>query len=629
MPRPYWCNHTKTNTMNHPWNFSTYYFSKLMQRLFWSLLGVFLVWVVNSVWYKPFDIDHFYARLLVQYALEIPEELSKAGFFESYGIKFHNDELSLPPDEVKRNAEIAETLEMLVSYKRASQTPSQLLSTDILHRELENRMISNSFALHDNPINHLDGVHLEFPNFMIRFHRIDNLHDAEQYIARLSKFHIKIDSLLVNMKIREEEGLLPPKIVIEKSLEQLREFIQPTTRENILFLDFQTKVRNVEVLTADAKHELFYEANMMLTDVIYPSYQKLIDYYEKVLQQAPEQIGIERFMDGVGYYHFLMNKYTEMDEGDIIENELIEKADEEVRYAQAGIRRVMNRLALDSEVPVGKHMAMLLSDTNSRYSDSDNGRENCLQDIENLYDTAQKKLAWQFYKLPTAKLYVRRMPLFKEKYAPLYEYMPVKLSGSRYAISYVNLRHIDYVHRFMTPATVYMELMPGNHFRSATQRERSDLPSFRRLIRFHAHAEGWKMYALKMAEEQELFKNDNELLGKYYLELLYAVSMRTDIGIHHQQWTRTQAYEYFVQQTGMHNEEAYRRIDEIIIYPAKSWAYFTGRNKILELRTRAMRQLVSKYNPKEFHQIIVGKGLMPLDLLEIQVENYIAERKQR
>jgi len=612
--------------MNNLSNYLRLNVSKLMRRLFWSILGVGLVWGINSIWYKPFDIDHFYERLLIQYALEIPEDLTKAGFFEYYGLKFHNDELNLPANEEQRIQGITENLDMLVSYKRTQQTGSQLLSTDILHRELETRMISHVFAFHDYPMNHLNGIHLEFPNFMIRFHRINNLYDAEQYIERLSKFNIKIDKFLENMVLRQERGLLPPKIIIQQSLEQLREFIRPDTRQSLLFLDFQTKVEQVEVLTADARHELFYEANTMLTDVVYPSYQKLIEYYETILPEAPEEVGVWRFPDGMPYYHFLLKKYAETDEGDLVEEELIEIAKDEVHFAKAGIRRVLN---LDREASVGEYMDKILSDTVSRYSDTQAGREHCLQDIEKLCETAQQKLGSQFQYFPKAKLYVRRMPLFKEKYAPLYEYMPVKLNGSKYAISYVNLRHIDYVHRFMTPATVFMELMPGNHLRSATQRERADLPSFRRLIRFPAHAEGWKMYALKLAEEQRFFKNDEELLGKYYLELLHAVSMRADIGIHYEQWSRQRAYAYFVEKTGMHDEEAYRRIDEIIVYPGRAWAYFTGRNKILELRTKAMRELVSQYNSKEFHTIIMGKGLMPLDLLEIEVENYIRQKKGR
>lgn len=614
--------------MNHPWTPSRFYLSKLIKRLFWSFLGIVLIWLVNIIFYKPFNIDHFYERLLMQYALELPEELTKAGFFEHYGIKFHNDELDFPPQISKRMSDIAQNLEMLVSYKRASQTSSQLLSTDILHRELERQMIAYSFYYYDNPLNHLHGVHLEFPNFMMRFHTIENLNDAEKYIDRLSNFDIKIDSLLVGMQIRQDMDLLPPRIVIEKSLEQMREFVRPKIQENLLFVDFKHKTNRVESLTADAKNELYYQVNTMLTDVIYPSYFKLIGYYEEILPQASNKIGVERHISGIPYYHFLMKQYAEMDEGDIIEDELIATAEKELQRAKRGIRKIMHELALDSAISIGKHMTRILSDTSSRYSDSSDGRKNCLRSIGNLFHAASKKLTTQFYRQPQARLYVRRMPLFKEKYAPLYEYMPVKLNGRRYAVSYVNLRHIDYVHRFMTPATVYMELMPGNHFRSATQRERSEMPSFRRLIQFHAHTEGWKMYALQLAEEQKLFQNTKELLGKYYLELLYAVSMRVDIGIHYEQWTREKSYQYFVQQTGMLDDEAYRQIDEIIVYPAKAWAYYMGRNKILELRSKAMNKLKRRYNPKDFHQALLEKGSMPLDLLTTEIESYISDKSQ-
>lgn len=601
---------------------------KLLKYTFWTLFSMAFLWVINTIWYKPFNIDHFYERWLWQLALKNPEQLTKAHFLEYYGIKFHNAEIDLPEDHEKAFKDLSKNLEMLNSYKRAEQSESQILSTTILGRYLENELLQEPYLNHNYPINHLNGVQIDFPDFMLSYHRIKDISDAEKYVIRVSKLNEKIDKIISNLTIRHDLGFVPPKYMLDIMLVQINNFLTKNTKDNILYLDFVNKVDKIEILPEQAKEELYFGLNSMIEDVVYPSYTKLSDYLSSLSESANDDVGIWRFPDSESYYASRITFYTNQDGGLI--DELHEQALKELQKTVEKIKPLMLAEGLPAnDTLVGSGYAVLLNNKEQLYADDEKGRELFLKDFEKLL----KKSDTLLYKLvrikPNSGIEICRMPIFKETYSPLFVYDPITLKGDSTAFFYVNLRHISYIRKFLMPAWLCSELLLGKHLQQSKQREMLDVPNFRKLISFSAYQEGWIAYSLEVAEELGFFRNNLSLLGKYHLDLLKVASLVIDSGIHYKHWTREQSMDYLKNISGLSKDECARIVDEIIIYPGQAWAYRAGLNKINELREKAQIEIAENFDLRRFHEIILQNGALPLDVLSKEVDKHIEKFKPK
>jgi len=589
---------------------------KIFVRIFWAVLATHSVWIVNTVWYKPFDIEHFYERVFVEFSLQNPEELTKSGILEKYGVKLHNASLTPLPDLEKRNQEVIQNLDMLMSYKRSEQSKTQLLSTEILKRELESYIISYSYASYDYPVNHINGIHLSFPEFMIANHQIQTIYDARQYLDRLMDSGKKMQQVFKNLETNQETGKIPPSYIAQNICQQIKRFETPDVRNNILYLDFVNKVKKTEMIPKKNHSELFFDARSILSDIVYPHYDSLNMYFEKIAQTGGQDIGVWRFEDGEGYYTTQLRFYTNTDE--IFAEDLSERANREVSRIEKNMRKITTQLGYSEELEIGKIMQQILANPSFRYQNSPTGVDSCLSDLRYFYQKAQKEVG-KYLTQPKTSLKISRLPIYKENYAPLFAYKPVSLGSEKSAQFQVNLREASNFHKFLLPAMVAEELIPGKHLQLSIQRE-IDRPTFRKTIQFQAYTDGWATYALYLADEHQFFKDPYHQLGRWQLELLKAVALQVDNGIHYKQWTKEYAVEFVQQKTGIDTNEATRIVDEVVVYPAKAWAYLVGLEKIRLAKQRFLKKVGKKFTVRKFHQIILEEGAMPIDLLAQRID---------
>ena len=220
------------------------------------------------------------------------------------------------------------------------------------------------------------------------------------------------------------------------------------------------------------------------------------------------------------------------------------------------------------------------------------------------------------------------MPVFKEATGPGAYYEGPAMDGTRPGIFYANLRDMNEVAKWGMPTLAYHEGVPGHHFQIATARELTGLPQFRKLIPFTAYTEGWALYAEWLAKDAGWYEGDPfGDLGRLQAELFRAVRLVVDTGIHAQRWTREQAIAYMREHTGMGEKEVTSEIERYIVSPGQACAYKVGMLKIRELRTRAEQELGGKFDLKEFHDVVLKNGALPLEILEQQVNEYIAAKK--
>ncbi len=207
---------------------------------------------------------------------------------------------------------------------------------------------------------------------------------------------------------------------------------------------------------------------------------------------------------------------------------------------------------------------------------------------------------------------VKRIPEFKEETAPLAYYRPPAMDGSRPGIFYVNLRDIKELPKFSMRTLVYHEGTPGHHFQLAVAQEIEGVPTFRKILPFTAYTEGWGLYAELLAWELGYQKDPYNNLGRLQDELLRAVRLVVDTGIHYKKWTREATIEYMLTNTGTPEGEVISEVERYIVIPGQACAYKIGMLKILELREKAKNQLGDQFDLAEFHDAVLKNGAMPL-----------------
>jgi uncharacterized protein (DUF885 family) len=273
----------------------------------------------------------------------------------------------------------------------------------------------------------------------------------------------------------------------------------------------------------------------------------------------------------------------------------------------------------------GEWLQKLGKDPRFLYANTAEGRTAALAEFNRILAESLERSRQFVGLLPKARLEVRRIPEFKEATAPGAYYQRPAFDGSRPGVFYANLRDMAEVPKFGMKTLSYHEGIPGHHFQIAIAQELKGLPTFRSLLPFTAYTEGWALYAERFAVEMGLYQGDPYgSLGRLQDEMLRAVRLVVDTGIHYKHWTREQAIRYMVEKTGYVEASAVSEIERYIVAPGQACAYKVGMLKILELRARAEKELGPKFSLKEFHDTVLRHGAVPLDLLEDLVNEWIA-----
>ncbi len=261
-----------------------------------------------------------------------------------------------------------------------------------------------------------------------------------------------------------------------------------------------------------------------------------------------------------------------------------------------------------------------------RYGDDEAGRQRILADYQAIVDEAQRRLPELVTRLPRAPVRVERVPAFKESGAAGAYYMPAPLDGSKPGVFYANLRSPAEVVPFSMRTLAYHEAIPGHHLQIALAQEMGGVPFFRRVIPFTAFIEGWALYAERIAGEAGWHPTPMDRLGQLVAEVFRAARLVVDTGLHARRWTREQAIDYMLRNTGMPETEVEAEVERYIVLPGQATAYKVGQMKILELRERAREALGPRFDAKAFNDLVLSRGALPLELLEEVVGEWLVRQ---
>ena len=614
--------------------------SPLKKYVLRTILVIFLIGVgciTNMIWFKPFNIRHFYDRVFLEFALESPELVTQLGIPVLYDLS--KDELTDVSDKKQWESfnKTKKDLEMLRSYSRDRQSKANLLNTDILEWFLATNVDGEPYFYYDYPVNQMFGVQSNIPSFLENSHKIRNKSDVEAYISRLSKFDTKFSQVLEGLKIRQDKGIIPPRFVITRVLDEMKGFTgqspdneidiekkdrKDAIRDNILYVNLDTKLNEVDDISEEDKKDYLIRVEEEIRSTVFPAYQKLIDYFNGLYSMANDDDGVWKFLNGDAFYTYMLRQYTTTD---LKPEEVHDIGISEVaRLKKEMLDILKNQNYVDTTKTLGELIQALNKEERFLYSNDETGRKEALEEYNRIIDEINNNLDDAFDIRPKADLEVRRVPEFKQEGSAGAYYNGPAMDGSRGGIFYVNLRDMNEIVKFGMNTLVYHEAIPGHHFQIAIQHEIEGVPIFRNILPFTAYTEGWALYAERLAWELGFYE-DNPFgnLGRLQAEMFRAVRLVVDTGIHFKKWTREEAIDYMVENTGMTTSEVTTEIERYIVMPGQACAYKIGMIKILELREKAKNELGEDFDLREFHNVVLKNGAVPLDILEQIVDDYI------
>jgi uncharacterized protein (DUF885 family) len=271
-------------------------------------------------------------------------------------------------------------------------------------------------------------------------------------------------------------------------------------------------------------------------------------------------------------------------------------------------------------------MVRLNGEARFLFEDSAAGRAAILETYREIVAEIGDGLAGWFHAGPAADIEVHRVPEYREATAFSAFYMRPALDGSRPGMFFVNLRAVEEHARFGLRTLAYHEAIPGHHLQVSRMQAMQGVPDFRRTLSLHAHAEGWALYAERLAWEMGFQDDPYDNLGRLQAELFRAVRLVVDTGMHQLRWSREQGIDYMHEVTGLPTSDVVAEIERYLVIPGQACSFKTGMIRILAMRERASRALGEEFDVRDFHALLLDSGAMPLDLLDAVVDEWTARQ---
>ncbi len=266
------------------------------------------------------------------------------------------------------------------------------------------------------------------------------------------------------------------------------------------------------------------------------------------------------------------------------------------------------------------------SDPQFYFADNDDDRQQYLREANDLIMDMKSRLDTLFITKPKADLIVKRVETFRERTAGKAFYQRPAPDGSRPGTYYANLFKMEAMPSYQMAALAYHEGIPGHHMQNAIQQELTGLPKFRKYGNFTAYSEGWGLYSEMIPKEIGLYQDPYADFGRLAMELWRAVRLVVDTGIHEKKWTREQSIAFYVDNTPNARSDAVKMVERHIVNPSQATAYKIGMLKIIELREKARAALGTKFDIREYHDVVLGNGQVPMSVLADSIDSYIKRK---
>jgi len=469
-------------------------------------------------------------------------------------------------------------------------------------------------------VNQINGPLIDIPNNLINSHTIKNIDDAKDYLQRLSKFSMTLDSINNKVIKDAEQGWIPPKVLIQKSINYLQSFVKVDVDKTSLVTSFDTKLSKLENISDKVKSEMLAQAKHLIDDEVYIGYKRITNTMLELLNHATNESGIWALPKGSEFYRYSVRK---LGDTDLTPEEIHQIGLQEVTRITAEMDSILLQQGY-KDGSVGERMIALNDEKRFLYPNTDEGRAELLKYLNATIDQITKIMPEQFASVPPYPVEVKRIPIATQDSSAGGYYTPPALNGSVPGIYWINLKDTKTNPKFDLKSLTYHEAVPGHHWQIALNLAQEQLPLLRRIAPYNAYIEGWALYSEQVAYEMGLYKDDPfGNLGRLKAELFRAVRLVVDTGMHAKKWTREQAIEYMADTTGSEMADVVSEIERYMAWPGQALGYKLGMLKILSLREYAKSKLQIAFDIKKFHDVILLSGAVPMNVLDKNVKAWV------
>lgn len=554
--------------------------------------------------------------------------LDRSPEYQSYlGIKKDYDKWDDYSDnKTQEDIEITKTqLQFLLDSINSDALDKQAkISYNLFKEDAENQIADFKWRFHNYPINQMRGMHTGAPSFLINIHQVNDSSDAVAYVSRLAGIGTMFDQIIQNLRLREEKGIIPPKFVFPHAIESSRNILKGAPFEKgepgTLLTDFKSKVNSLEIAD-DVKKQFIDEAKKQLTETVKPAYERLITFLEDQQTRATTDDGAWKFPEGGEYYDNALQRTTTTD---LTAEEIHQIGLNEVDRIHNEMKAVMERVNFDGDLQ--EFFEFMRTEPMFYYPNTDEGKIAYIDSAKSIISNMESRLDELFITKPKASIQVKRVEKFRENSAGKAFYQSPAPDGSRPGTYYANLADTKNMPKYEMEALAYHEGIPGHHMDRSIAQELTGIPKFRKFGGYTAYVEGWGLYSEFIPTEMGLYANPYSNFGRLAMELWRACRLVVDTGIHLKKWTREEGIKYYMTNTPGSERECIRMVERHIVIPSQATAYKIGMLKILELRSKAKEQLGEKFDIREFHEVVLTSGAIPLNTLEELVNEWIASK---
>ncbi|HEY1575952.1 MAG TPA: DUF885 domain-containing protein [Terracidiphilus sp.] len=538
-------------------------------------------------------------------------------FASSIGDKRYNDQVSDYSVKAVNEwlQEEQEFLLKLAAIDTSGLSDQDKVSSEILSRRLAEDQEAADFKAWEMPVNQLGGIYATYPQLVAEL-SFTTAKDYDDWIARLKAIPHAFDQVTANMEIGIEDKRVPPKYLLEKTLEQVKQLASQKPEDSPLALPL--KKFPVSISAAE-QTRIKTEMLDAISKQVLPAYQRLALFIEKAyIPVGRAEPGISALPDGAKYYQFLIRRTTTTD---LTADQIHQIGLDEVKKDEAEMLAIAQKLGFKD---LKNYQASLKANPKMKAA----SRAQLLDAYRGYLGPMQAKLPQLFGHLPKTSFEVVAVPDYLEKTsAPAY-YQAGTPDGSRPGRLFIDTYNPTDRDLYQVEDIAYHEGLPGHHLQVSIARELEGVPEFRKFGGFTAFSEGWGLYSERLGKDVGFYQDPNSDYGRLQGDIWRAIRLVVDTGVHSQRWTRQQMVDYFHEHSAIDETSIQAEVDRYIAWPSQALAYKIGQLKILELRDRAKKELGERFDIRAFHDEVIDSGALPLDVLDERVTAWIASQKR-
>jgi uncharacterized protein (DUF885 family) len=602
---------------------------RILGKIVLGLLALIIAGVVGAwfwFWATPVGVNNYINKIMLEQAIETPELLSQLGFIDNTPLDFHSGKLAdyTKAQEDKQLAKLKKARAGLDKYGPKGLKDQELLSWRITAYFLDDIIRQSEFEHGGYTVNQISGATVNLPQFLTDIHRVKNEKSAVRYVSRLNEFGRVLGEVTARVEADRQAGVIPPDFVIEKSLVGMRAFIEGGADKNALVTTFPKKMADAK-LSADKQAKYLAQAKEAVATKVIPGYEAMIALFEDMKDETNHDAGIWRIPDGEKIYAAALQSSTTTT---LSAEDIHATGVAEVARIEAEMKAILDAEGV-ADGTLKDRIAAVSALPGQIFPNTPEGKKAMIDYLVALNEEVMSKAKGYFITIPPQPVEIVPYPEYQENSAPGGSYQPPALDGSRPGRFYINQKSTADNPKWTLPTLLYHEAAPGHHFQLSSAQLIKNVPIIRQVLPFTAYAEGWALYAEKVAAEDMGLYKDDRLgdLGRLQAEMFRAVRLVVDTGMHQKKWSREEAIAYMVEKTGMSEDEVTREIERYVVWPGQATAYKTGMIAIERLRAEAERELGDTFDLRKFHETILGNGGMPLGILEDNVRAWIAKKK--